>query len=139
MQYCYELRALSALRWRHPRDGRPRWFRPVGASPFDVRRELFDPAFSSNHSGGVDGSPVLRASSWGEGLFLMLETALIAALVMRYRGQTSRVLGFTASYTCLLAMLMMKVVPVPVLWSAQLLSLPVIICGKVRCSSLICL
>lgn len=69
-------------------------------------------------------------SSWGEGLFLMLETALIAALVMRYRGQTSRVMGFTASYACLLAVLLMKVVPVPVLWSAQLLSLPVIICGK---------
>lgn len=69
-------------------------------------------------------------SAWGEGLFLMLETALIAALVLRYRGQTSRVLGFTASYACLLAVLLAKVVPVSTLWSAQLLSLPVIICGK---------
>ncbi|KAH8009763.1 hypothetical protein HPB51_019078 [Rhipicephalus microplus] len=75
--------------------------------------------------------PCCARARGGEGLFLMLETALIAALVMRYRGQTSRVVGFTASYTCLLAMLMMKVVPVPVLWSAQLVSLPVIICGKV--------
>lgn len=69
-------------------------------------------------------------SAWGEGLFLMLETALIAALVMRYRGQGGQMVAFTASYACLLALLMGKVVPVPVLWSAQLLSLPVIICGK---------
>ncbi|KAH9371200.1 hypothetical protein HPB48_006078 [Haemaphysalis longicornis] len=69
-------------------------------------------------------------SAWGEGLFLMLETALIAALVLRYRGQTGRVLGFTASYACLLAVLVAEVVPVSTLWSAQLLSLPVIICGK---------
>ncbi|KAK8786183.1 hypothetical protein V5799_007452, partial [Amblyomma americanum] len=88
-------------------------------------------SYAMRYPFSCDGVPPLGVrSAWGEGLFLMLETALIAALVMRYRGQGGQMVAFTASYACLLALLMGKMVPVPVLWSAQLISLPVIICGK---------
>uniref|UniRef100_A0A4D5RDW9 Uncharacterized protein n=1 Tax=Ixodes scapularis TaxID=6945 RepID=A0A4D5RDW9_IXOSC len=76
---------------------------------------------------------VLR-SAWGEGLFLLLETALIAALVLRFRGQSGRAAAFTLSYAALLTLLLSKLVPVSVLWAAQLASVPVIISGKVSWS-----
>lgn len=69
-------------------------------------------------------------SAWGEGLFLVLETALIAALVLRFRGHQGRALGFTVAYAAVLAMLASDSVPVSTLWGAQLLSLPVILSGK---------
>ncbi|KAM7302828.1 mannose-P-dolichol utilization defect 1 protein [Ixodes scapularis] len=69
-------------------------------------------------------------SAWGEGLFLLLETALIAALVLRFRGQSGRAAAFTLSYAALLTLLLSKLVPVSVLWAAQLASVPVIISGK---------
>ncbi|XP_064456433.1 mannose-P-dolichol utilization defect 1 protein-like isoform X2 [Ornithodoros turicata] len=69
-------------------------------------------------------------SAWGEGLFLAFETALIAMLVLQFRGQQGRAWAFFAAYIGLTSILSSGVAPMPLLAAAQVASVPIVIFGK---------
>ncbi|CAG2167647.1 unnamed protein product [Oppiella nova] len=69
-------------------------------------------------------------SAWGECLFLMAVTALIAYLVLKYQRNQLSALTFLVVYTALTFVLMSGLTPMSILWSLQALNLPVAISGK---------
>ncbi|CAG2121919.1 unnamed protein product [Medioppia subpectinata] len=69
-------------------------------------------------------------SAWGECLFLMLVTALIASLVLNYQRNQLSALAFIGSYVTLTYVLMSGLTPMSVLWSLQAVNLPLAISGK---------
>lgn len=75
----------------------------------------------------VNGFPF---SAWGDGTFLMLQTAIIAALVFHYSGATAKAILFLAAYACICYVTMGGITPLKVLWSAQAFNVPIIFFGK---------
>lgn len=69
-------------------------------------------------------------SAWGEGLFLAVETALIAMFVLQFRGQAGRAWAFATVYVGLAAFLASGTLPMTLLAAAQVTSVPVVIFGK---------
>lgn len=69
-------------------------------------------------------------SSWGESLFLMLETAAIAFLILFYELNVSAGIAFVVAYTSIVYALFCGLTPLNVLWSFQACNLPLVICGK---------
>lgn len=70
-------------------------------------------------------------SAWGEGTFLAIQTAVIAALVLHYGGSTGSATVFLGVYTGLVSVLVSKLTPVDVLWSMQAVNVPIIVIAKV--------
>lgn len=75
----------------------------------------------------VNGFPF---SAWGDGTFLMIQTAIIAALVFHFSGQTLKAVVFLLAYTGICYVTMGGITPLHVLWSAQAFNVPVIFVGK---------
>lgn len=69
-------------------------------------------------------------SSWGESVFLMIETAIIAFLVLVYSNKRGQAHSFAAMYSLITYMLFTGIVPMSVLWSMQIANVPVVVCGK---------
>jgi len=69
-------------------------------------------------------------SAWGESLFMLIETAAIAFLVLFYDGKKSTSVLFLISFTSALYVLMSGLTPVNVLWTLQASNLPLVIVGK---------
>uniref|UniRef100_A0A671T779 Mannose-P-dolichol utilization defect 1 protein homolog n=1 Tax=Sinocyclocheilus anshuiensis TaxID=1608454 RepID=A0A671T779_9TELE len=69
-------------------------------------------------------------SSWGEALFLMLQTVTIGFLIQHYGGNTIKGLGFLAVYCGLLAVVLSPVTPVSVVTTMQASNMPAIIFGR---------
>lgn len=69
-------------------------------------------------------------SSYGEGVFLMFETALILLLALRYSGRGGVASIFAAVYAALCAALFAKTFPSTLLWWGQVLATPVVITGR---------
>ncbi|KAK7790786.1 hypothetical protein R5R35_009498 [Gryllus longicercus] len=97
-----------------------------GISILSVLLDLFAITSSASYS-FIKGFPF---SAWGEGLFLALQTAVIAALVLLFSGSSARAAAFVASYVALLFVLLSGVTPVDVLWSLQALNVPIVVAGK---------
>ncbi|GLH16156.1 Mannose-P-dolichol utilization defect 1 protein homolog [Gryllus bimaculatus] len=97
-----------------------------GISILSVLLDLFAITSSASYS-FIKGFPF---SAWGEGLFLALQTAVIAALVLLFSGSSARAAAFVASYVALLFVLLSGLTPVDVLWSLQALNVPIIVAGK---------
>ncbi|GIY19655.1 mannose-P-dolichol utilization defect 1 protein homolog [Caerostris extrusa] len=70
-------------------------------------------------------------SSWGESVFLMTETAIIAFLVLMYSNKRGQANAFAAMYSLITYVLFAGFVPMSVLWSMQIANVPVVVCGKV--------
>ena len=77
-------------------------------------------------------SPRLFHSAYGEGVFLILQTALIAALILFFSGRTLLTLLFTLIYPALLYYLVAGFAPMDVLWTLQSANVPIIVAAKVR-------
>ncbi|KAF4531003.1 hypothetical protein B566_EDAN009747 [Ephemera danica] len=87
-------------------------------------------------------------SSWGEGLFLALQTVIIAGMVLFYGNQPRQgknksaaaaagkqgnglaSFAYITMYTVLFNTLVSGVVPMDVLWTLQAANVPIILCGK---------
>lgn len=75
----------------------------------------------------VNGFPF---SAWGDGTFLMIQTAIIAALVFHFSGATARAVLFLLAYVGICYVTMGGITPLEVLWSAQAFNVPLIFFGK---------
>lgn len=69
-------------------------------------------------------------SAWGDSLFLMLETATIAYLVLYYGKNYHKIVAFTSSYSLILYLFMSGLTPIRILWTCQAFSLPITVSGK---------
>ncbi|XP_071460178.1 mannose-P-dolichol utilization defect 1 protein isoform X1 [Marmota flaviventris] len=71
-------------------------------------------------------------SSWGEALFLMLQTITICFLIMHYRGQTVKGAGvaFLACYALVLLVLLSPLTPLVVITLLQASNVPAVVVGK---------
>ncbi|XP_045839681.1 mannose-P-dolichol utilization defect 1 protein isoform X1 [Meles meles] len=69
-------------------------------------------------------------SSWGEALFLMLQTVTICFLVLHYRGQTVQGVTFLASYALLLLLLLSPLTPLALITLLQASNMPAVVVGK---------
>ncbi|CAI5677398.1 unnamed protein product [Oreochromis niloticus] len=69
-------------------------------------------------------------SSWGEALFLMLQTVTIGFLIQHYGKRTSTGLLFMVIYFSLLVLLLSPVTPMSVVTSMQAFNMPAIIIGR---------
>lgn len=69
-------------------------------------------------------------SSWGEALFLMLQTVTICFLVLHYRGQTVKGVVFLVSYTLVLLILLSPLMPLAVITILQASNMPSVVVGK---------
>lgn len=69
-------------------------------------------------------------SSWGESVFLLIETAIIGFLVLLYGGHASQANAFAALYSVAAYALFSGIVPASVLWSMQIANVPIIVCAK---------
>ncbi|XP_053199282.1 mannose-P-dolichol utilization defect 1b [Scomber japonicus] len=69
-------------------------------------------------------------SSWGEALFLMLQTVTIGFLMQHYRGKTSTGVLFVVVFVGLLVLLLSPVTPMSVVTTMQASNMPAIIIGR---------
>ncbi|KAL0970024.1 hypothetical protein UPYG_G00236100 [Umbra pygmaea] len=69
-------------------------------------------------------------SSWGEALFLMLQTVAIGFLIMHYGGNTIKGVLFLVVYFGLVALLLSPVTPLAVVTAMQASNMPAIIIGR---------
>ncbi|XP_034230659.1 mannose-P-dolichol utilization defect 1 protein homolog [Thrips palmi] len=69
-------------------------------------------------------------SAWGEGMFLVVQTAVIAALVLHFGGRPAGAVTFSAVYVAILGALLSGYTPMPVLTFLQSMCVPVVILGK---------
>ncbi|XP_047561817.1 mannose-P-dolichol utilization defect 1 protein isoform X1 [Lutra lutra] len=74
-------------------------------------------------------------SSWGEALFLMLQTVTICFLVLHYRGQTVQGVTFLASYALVLLLLLSPLTPLALITLLQASNMPAVVVGRVRTGS----
>ncbi|XP_003466300.1 mannose-P-dolichol utilization defect 1 protein isoform X2 [Cavia porcellus] len=69
-------------------------------------------------------------SSWGEALFLMLQTITICFLIMHFRGQTGKGAAFLACYALSLLVLLSPLTPLAVVTLLQASNVPAVVVGK---------
>lgn len=69
-------------------------------------------------------------SAYGEGVFLILQTALIAALVLFFSGQKLLTLLFSLIYPAALFYLVGGYAPLDVLWTLQSANVPIVVAAK---------
>jgi hypothetical protein len=80
---------------------------------------------------------LLCFSSYGEGLFLAIQTALVAALVLFYGGKTIQCALFTILYTLIMSYLLSPLVSIQILAVFQSINIGIVILSKVMCSNYI--
>lgn len=97
-----------------------------GINVYSVLFDLFAITCHVSYS-FVNGFPF---SAWGDGTFLMLQTAIIAVLVFHFSGATAKAILFVLAYTGICYVAMSGITPLEVLWSAQAFNVPVIFVGK---------
>lgn len=69
-------------------------------------------------------------SAWGDVGFLAIQTAIIAALVLHYNGSTAKAIGFLILYLTGSYVLMGGLTSIDILWSLQVLNIPIILTAK---------
>ena len=69
-------------------------------------------------------------SSYGEGLFLAIQTALVAALVLFYGGKTVQCALFTVLYTLIMSYLLSPLVSIQILAVFQSINIGIVILSK---------
>jgi len=98
----------------------------TGISVFGTLLELLAITFNASYSFGKR----YPFAAWGEALFLLVETALIAFLVLWYDKKKVRATLFVALYSGLVYTLMSGLTPIDILWTLQAANLPLAISGK---------
>lgn len=75
----------------------------------------------------VNGYPF---SSYGDSSFLLLQTALIGAMVLHYGGASQAALAFMGAVAASVAILCSGSVPMNLLWSLQAANIPIVFAAK---------
>ncbi|XP_034178031.2 mannose-P-dolichol utilization defect 1 protein homolog [Osmia lignaria lignaria] len=97
-----------------------------GINVFSVLLDLFAITAMVSYS-FISGFPF---SSWGDGVFLGLQTLAIAVLVMHFSGNTVQATAFLAAYLAVLFAATSGVTPVNVLWVCQAMNIPIVLISK---------
>lgn len=70
-------------------------------------------------------------SAWGDGVFLGLQTLIIAVLVMHYNGDTAKATTFLSAYLAVICTANSGLTPIHVLWACQAMNIPIVLISKV--------
>ncbi|KAG5675151.1 hypothetical protein PVAND_005077 [Polypedilum vanderplanki] len=98
-----------------------------GISIMSVLLDLMAITFHISYS-FVKGFPF---SAWGDGTFVGIQTAIIAALVYYYGHKSlTRSILFTLVYSIITYILMSGITPIEYLWTAQGFNVPILLIGK---------
>lgn len=98
----------------------------AGVSLFSVLLELIALTFTSSYS-LANSFPL---SAWGESLFLMCMTTLVAFLIITYDKSSNLAAIFLALYGTIAYVLISGMVPLRILWGLQVLNVPLVISSK---------
>lgn len=74
----------------------------------------------------------INFSAWGDGVFLGLQTLIIAILVMHYNGNTAKATAFLSAYIAVISAANSGLTPINVLWVCQAMNIPIVLISKVR-------
>ncbi|XP_011053626.1 PREDICTED: mannose-P-dolichol utilization defect 1 protein homolog isoform X2 [Acromyrmex echinatior] len=66
-------------------------------------------------------------SAWGDGVFLGLQTLIIAILVMHYNGDTAKAIAFLSAYIAVISTANSGLTPISVLWACQAMNIPIVL------------
>ncbi|XP_012064579.1 PREDICTED: mannose-P-dolichol utilization defect 1 protein homolog [Atta cephalotes] len=69
-------------------------------------------------------------SAWGDGVFLGLQTLIIAILVMHYNGDTAKAIAFLSAYIAVISTANSGLTPINVLWACQAMNIPIVLISK---------
>lgn len=69
-------------------------------------------------------------SAWGDAVFLIIQTAAIAALIFFYGGSMAKSAAFVGVYSSILYVLNSGLTPLKVIFMAQSINIPIILVGK---------
>ncbi|XP_066587760.1 mannose-P-dolichol utilization defect 1 protein homolog [Prorops nasuta] len=97
-----------------------------GINVYSVLLDLFAITSMVSYS-FISGFPF---SSWGDGIFLGLQTLAIAVLVMHYSGNSNQAAAFFGVYLAVTYAAMRELIPVNILWSCQAMNIPIILISK---------
>ncbi|KAH0947759.1 hypothetical protein HN011_001007 [Eciton burchellii] len=97
-----------------------------GINVFSVLLDLFAISAMSSYS-FMNGFPF---SAWGDGVFLGLQTLIIAILVMHYGGETTKATTFLAAYLSVIFAANSGLAPIRVLWACQAMNIPIVLISK---------
>ncbi|KAJ8683625.1 hypothetical protein QAD02_019417 [Eretmocerus hayati] len=97
-----------------------------GINVVSVLLEVFAITAMASYS-FISGFPF---SSWGDAVFLGVQTVTMAFLVIYYLQGLAKATAFLAAYTAVVAAVLMRLTPLRVLWFGQALNIPVILVGR---------
>ncbi|XP_001603644.1 mannose-P-dolichol utilization defect 1 protein homolog [Nasonia vitripennis] len=97
-----------------------------GISTVSVLLDLFAITAMASYS-FISGFPF---SSWGDAVFLGLQTVAIVCLVMYYSDGAAKATAFLAAYIAVIAAVVAGLAPLNILWFGQAMNIPVILCSK---------
>ncbi|KAL0118144.1 hypothetical protein PUN28_009071 [Cardiocondyla obscurior] len=69
-------------------------------------------------------------SAWGDGVFLGIQTLIIALLVMHYNGETAKATAFLSAYLAVICAANSGLTPIHVLWACQAMNIPIVLISK---------
>lgn len=69
-------------------------------------------------------------TAWGDSSFLALQTAVVGAQVLYYRGFPANAAGYLVAYCLVCFILMGGATPVELLWTLQGVNIPILLAGK---------
>ncbi|XP_011501674.1 PREDICTED: mannose-P-dolichol utilization defect 1 protein homolog [Ceratosolen solmsi marchali] len=98
-----------------------------GINIISILLELFAITATAAYS-FVNGFPF---SSWGEAVFLALQTVTIACLVFYYCNGLTKTTTFVFAYLSIIIAIGTGLTPIKVLWFAQTLNIPIILLSKI--------
>lgn len=97
-----------------------------GINVFSVLLDLFAISAMSSYS----FSSRFPFSAWGDGVFLGLQTLIIAVLVMHYNGDTAKATAFLSAYIAVICAANSGLTPINVLWACQAMNIPIVLISK---------
>ncbi|XP_050591350.1 mannose-P-dolichol utilization defect 1 protein homolog isoform X1 [Bombus affinis] len=97
-----------------------------GINVFSVLLDLFAMTSMVSYS-FISGFPF---SSWGDGVFLGIQTLAIAILVMHFSGNTVQATAFLAAYLAVFFAATSGLTPVNILWGCQAMNIPIVLASK---------
>lgn len=74
----------------------------------------------------------INFSAWGDGVFLGIQTLMIAVLVMHYNGETAKATAFLSAYLAVISTANSGLTPIHILWACQAMNIPIVLISKVR-------
>ncbi|KAI2809274.1 hypothetical protein RDWZM_003398 [Blomia tropicalis] len=98
----------------------------AGVSLFSVFLELLALTLTSSYSLAKS----FPLSAWGEALFLLIMTTLVAFLIVKFDQSSSRAYAFLITFGTIVYIFMSGFVPVHILWTLQVFNVPLIISSK---------